>query len=546
MAEMMIRPATLAMLFALSAPLTAGTEALRPAEITLHSMAQIDHPVSTTNKAAQDRFNEGLTYIFAFNHDLAFTEFEKAVQLDPDLAMGYWGMALSLGQNINRDVTKENEIKAYGYVQQALKLSSKASKNEQAYIRALVARYTNDPSADLIPLRSKYREAMKEVVSTYAEDLDAACLYSESILNLTPWDYWTSDGKPTSSGTTEAIEILAAVLRRNPDHIGANHYYIHAWEASPTPERALLSAYRLTALLPASGHLLHMPCHIFVLVGDYQSAIKTSLNAIQADQNYIQQYGLNGEYPLHYLSHNIFILSRAYMFAEDYDKAFKTALSLVDFLGPHLDKMPNMAPMTLLPLEINLYFHRWQELLTYQLPAVTTPYMKTFFHFAKAVAYTYLGDFASAQKETALMIKEKQNVSDKELIAKNPAPKVLSVAELVLKAALAEAQKQPAQQIAYLTEAAAIQARFNYDEPPSWYIPLQIPLGKALLEQKRFSEAAQVFEMALSKLQRNGRLLYGLTLGLKGQGLTWNAFWTERETKAALKQASAPLTLDNL
>jgi tetratricopeptide (TPR) repeat protein len=507
-------------------------------------MRQIYHPVSTTNWAAQNSFDKGLTYLFAFNHDVAFREFERASQLDPTLAMAYWGMALAIGQNINEDVTPENELKAYHFTQKALKLSFGASASEQAYIKALATRYTNDPSADLIPLRYNYRDAMKKVAAEYFEDLDAASLYAESILDLTPWKYWTLDGKP-EKGTLEALEVISSVLRRNPDHIGANHFNIHAWEASPTPERALLSAYRLMTLLPESGHLLHMPCHIFVFVGNYEDAIKTSKNAIAADRQYIQQYGVEG-YPLHYLSHNLYVLARIYMLAEDYQNAINTAFELNQFVQPHVEHMQGHSTYGIVPLEIYLYFHRWKELLTYQLPNTKSPYAQAYWHFSRAVAYAHLGDLDSAQKEEALMQQAKQNLTDDELIAQNPAPKVFYVAELVLKANLASAQKQQSAQIDYLTQAVEAQDKFEYDEPPSWYTPIRSQLGKALLQQERYQEATQVFETALKEYQRNGRLLFGLTLSLKGQGLSWNAFWTQREMTAALRRSLHPLTLDDL
>jgi len=509
-------------------------------------MQQIYHPVSTTNAAAQQSFDRGLTYLFAFNHDIAYKEFQKAAQLDPNLAMAYWGMALALGQNINQDVTPENEIKCYNYAQQALKLSSGASPSEQAYINAVVTRYSNDPSADLIALRFKYREAMKKVAQEYDKDLDAACLYAESILDLDPWKYWTWDGKP-KEGTPEAIEILDSVLRQNPDHIGANHYYIHVWEASPIPERALMSAVRLTTLFPESGHLLHMPCHIFVLVGDYETAIKTSKNAIAADRQYIQENGMSGEYPLMYLSHNIYVLTRSYMLSEDYENALKTAMELNKYIQPHFDEMAEVAALSIVPLEVYLYFHKWKELLEYKLPQTDkSGYAQAYWHFSRAVAFANLGDLESAQKEESLMQQAKQKITEAEIISKNPAMDVFKVAEVSLKATFASAKKQQSEHIDYLSKAIEAQDHLAYDEPPPWYIPIRSQLGKVLLQQERYSEAAKVFETALKQLQRNGRLLFGLTQALKGQNLLWNAYWTEREMTAALKIASQPLTLNEL
>ncbi len=505
----------------------------------------IDHPVSTKNPEAQKCFNIGLTYVFAYNHDYAFRQFEKASQLDPNLAMAYWGMALALGQNINVDVTPENEVKAYGYIQTALSLLSNASPVEQAYIKALAQRYTNDPSADLVPLRFTYRDAMKKVASTYPEDLDAACLYAESILNLDPWKYWTWDGKP-KEGTMEAIHLLKSVLNRNPFHVGANHFYIHCWEESPTPEEALSSAFRLTQLNLASGHLLHMPCHIFILCGYYNEAVQTSKKAIAADHHYIKEYGIEGEYPLHYLPHNLRILSRVQMLSENYEKAMEVSNELNQFVEPYFQKMPHLLKYRTVPMEINLYFHRWQELLAMPKPPPLFPFTDAYWHFSRAMAYLQLGNKEGYQKERELMVASKQKIKPDEEIANNPAVEIINLAEILLDAAVAHAQNNQSEYINQLHKAVDKQDRFDYDEPPPWYVPIRIELGKALMEAKRYQEAEEVFKKGLSELQRNGRLLFGLTLSLKAQGQEWNAFWTEWEAKAALKNATQPLTLDRL
>ena len=511
----------------------------------LPSMSEIYHPVSTTNPAAQQSFNKGLTYIFAFNHDIAYREFANAARLDPKLAMAYWGMALALGQNINQDVTPDNEIKCYEYSQKALQLSENASPVEQAYIKALVVRYTNNPNANLIPLRYKYKDAMKKLSNAYPEDLDAASLYAESILDLDPWRYWTWDGK-ANEGTMDAIGVLDFVLQRNPLHIGANHYYIHAWEEAPTPGRALMSAQRLTYLLPESGHLLHMPCHIFLLVGDYDEAIKTNTKAIAADRQYIQENGMtNGDYPIHYLSHNLTILSRSYMLTEQYNQAMQAALEINEFLQPYFEKMPHLAPYILVPIEVNLYFHRWNELLAYA-PKTSVPSVLAYWHFSRAVAYLQSGNLDAAQKERMLMQKSMREITKMEEIAKNPAKNVLDLADVILNADFAHAQKHESEYIDYLRKAVDMQDKLYYDEPPAWYIPIRVQLGKALLEQKHYVEAEDVFKKGLTQWQRNGRLLFGLYISVKGQGRDWDAINIQREMTAALKNAPRPLQLDDL
>lgn len=488
---------------------------------TLHlfSGEVIDHPVSTSNPEAQKRFNLGLTYIYAYNHDYAYRQFEKAAELDPSLAMAYWGMALALGQNINEDVTPENEKTAYNYSQKALSLSKNASPVEQDYIKALVQRYTNDLKTDLVKLRFIYRDAMKKVAEKYTEDLDAATLYAESILNLDPWKYWTWDGKPRD-GTLEAISVLKSVLDRNPYHVGANHYFIHAWEESETPEQALISAFRLSNLNLEAGHLLHMPCHIFILCGYYKEAIETSKRAIEADKKYIQQYGNEG-YPLHYLSHNLKILTRAYMLAEDYENAIKTGMELTQYLLPYYEGMPHLSKFMITPVEINLYFYKWNEVLELPMPPTKSPFVLAFWHFGRALANFHLGNSEAFKKEKEEMLAFKQKIPQEEEIANNKASNIIDLAELVLDAG---------GDIELLKKAVDWQDRFYYDEPPPWYISLRIELGNALLKEKRYQDAEVVFKKALSEQQRNGRLLDGLYESLKGQRKDWDAGWVKRET----------------
>lgn len=503
-------------------------------------MNEIYHPVSTTNKEAQRHFNRGLTYIFAFNHDIAFREFELAAKEDPNLAMAYWGMALALGQNVNEDITPENEVRCYNYIQQALRLSSSASTSERDYIEALAQRYTNNPSANLIQLRFTYRDAMKKLSEKYPEDLDAAAMYAESILDLDPWKWWTNDGQPRE-GTNDAIKALEFILSRDPDHIGANHYYIHAWEESPTPERALMSAHRLQSLLPESGHLMHMSCHIFLPVGDYESALKASLSAIAQDKAYISNVGMSaGTYPIHYLTHNTYVLTRTYILMQDYGNAIKTALEVTQFVEPYLEKMPHLVSYANIPLEVYLYFNKWNEILAHPLQSKVAS-VQAYWHFSRAMAYASLGDLDSAKKEKVLMDQFQVQIMPVEEIAKNPASKVLELAGIMLDATISHANKNNYEYIDNLKKAIAAQDKLNYDEPPAWYIPMRQVLGFAYLEQQQYPEAQAAFEKTLKTLQRNGRTLYGLSKSLKAQNRTMDAYWVEREMTAALKNSTTTL-----
>src|SRR5947209_14020979 len=270
----------------------------------------LHHPVSTRSPEAQRFFDQGLRLVYAFNHEEAVRSFQRAAELDPDCPMAYWGMALALGPNINADVDPEREKLAYEAIQKALPLAAKVSEPERAYIGAMAKRYTSDPKADLKKLNVDYRNAMAEVIKRYPDDPDAATFYAESIMLLRPWQYWSADGKP-AEGTLELVAVLEAVLKRNPDHVGANHFYIHAVEASLHPEWALPSAQRLKVLTPAAGHLVHMPAHIDIRTGNYEAAARANVYAAEADREYFKKAGTQSMYAMMYYSHNLHFLTMA-------------------------------------------------------------------------------------------------------------------------------------------------------------------------------------------------------------------------------------------
>ena len=288
-----------AALMALCGGVTGKEQARKEAEPPprlMSGLGDVHHPVSTKNKQAQDFFDQGLKFVYGFNHDEARRSFQEAARLDPKLAMAWWGVALTLGPNYNLPVDQENEKAGYEAVQKALSLATNASEPERAYINALVVRYTNDPKTDLHQLDRTYADAMGKLANRYPDDLDAATLYAESIMNLNPWKLWTPDGK-AAPGTDEIVAVLESVLKRDPNHLGANHYYIHAMEASPNPERAMASADRLAQLAPAAGHLVHMPAHIYSRTGDHFAAAKANESAAEADRKFLAETHQSGVYP---------------------------------------------------------------------------------------------------------------------------------------------------------------------------------------------------------------------------------------------------------
>ena len=308
---------------------------LNPQYIGLH------HPVKASQILAQLYFDQGLTFLYAFNHDAAYWSFLRASEVDPEMAMAYWGMAFSLGSNINMEITSERSKIAYEVIQKAIQRSANGPENEKDYIQALARRYSKDPNADKKQLAIQYSQAMQKLSNKYQDDPDAAVLYAASILEIDPWHQWSLDGKPFE-GTIEAVRTLESVLRRNPDHVGANHYYIHAVEGSSHPEFALKAADRLRKLLPSSGHILHMPSHIYLLVGDYAQAASTNEEAIAADREYIRNYGMDGIYPLSYLPHNLFFLSRAYAMEGRFEDALQAANELAAFYLSYFNEMEGL------------------------------------------------------------------------------------------------------------------------------------------------------------------------------------------------------------
>lgn len=502
----------------------------------------MDHPVTTNNLEAQDFFNQGLTLIYAFNHDAAYWSFQKAAQLDPDLAMAYWGMALALGQNINIDIDLERERIATNLITKAVDLTKTARVNasEKAYIEALAQRYSDDPKADRAKLALAYFEAMKQLTLKFPYDPDGATLFAESGLDLNPWKQWDDQGNP-KPGTLEIVEVLENILKWYPNHLGANHYYIHAVEASSYPERALMSAHRLLDMLPDSGHILHMPGHIFLLVGDYHLAAECNVRAVETDKRYIRDFGRDGIYPLHYLSHNLYFLSRAYSMEGRPEDAKRIADELYQFYVPFFKKMPELEYYAPTPLFVLLRFNKWKEILD-QPPLPAEMKMAVCLeHFIRAMAYASLNEIADAEKEQNVFVESIKKLPDDATFGNNKASPIMSIARLVLEAKLAEMGEDPEKAVKLLQQAVTIQDQLGYNEPPDWSIPVRECLGDLLLKNKLYAEAEKVFRRDLEKHPRSGRSLFGLLLSLKGQNRETDAFWIQQSFDKAWRYSSIPL-----
>jgi tetratricopeptide (TPR) repeat protein len=507
-------------------------------------MGSHHHPVSTTNAEAQKFFDQGFSFVYAFNHEEAIRSFKRAAELDPKMAMAHWGIALALGPNINLDVDPEREKAAYEAVHKARSLTAGASENERTYIEALVKRYSIDPQADLKKLAVDYKNAMGDLVKRYPDDLDAATLYAESAMNLHPWKFWTADGKP-AEGTEEIVATLESVLRRDPNHIGAVHYYIHAVEASSHPERALAYAPKLPSLVPAAGHLVHMPAHIYARTGDYQAAALSNKDAARVDEAYMKAHGAGGLYPAMYYSHNLHFLAIAESMSGRFAEALAAAHQLEAYVGPQVKAMPMLEGfMTVSPLLL-VRFNRWDDIEKLAAPDKNMVGTTAVWHFARGMAFTGKGRAKEAAAELDALIATQKLIPADASFGLNSASHVLQIAQKVLAARIAE-RNDSKQAIALLRSAAELEDSLSYDEPQAWFLPMREFLGAALMRGGDYAGAEKVFRADLEKNRRNGRSLFGLMEALKAQKKNHEAMLVKEQFEGAWKNADTKLTMDLL
>ncbi|MEH1919169.1 tetratricopeptide repeat protein [Nostoc sp.] len=500
----------------------------------ISGLGTIHHPVSTSNPQAQEFFDQGLNLIYAFNHDEAVRSFQYAAKLDPHLAIAYWGIALALGPNINSAIDPNRELAAYQAVQQALALSSQASTRERDYITALAKRYSQNADADLYQLALYYAKAMGNLVKRYPDDLDAATLYAESLMDLHPWQHWTKDGKPQPD-TEEIVAVLESVLKRNPNHAGANHYYIHAVEASPSPERALVSANRLGTLAPAAGHLVHMPSHIYFRVGDYEGAMQANKQAIAQDDIYIKKYQVQGTYPMMYYNHNVDFFMVASSMAGKYQDALQAAEQLVanaTAIDPYAPMLEGFLGSKML---IQTRFSDWDAILKTPAPEAKLPTTSALWHFARGMASAATGKLEDAASESRALLAAKQGISTTATIGFSPANRILDIASKVLDAKIAREKHDYESAILLLEKAVAAEDALDYVEPPDWYFPTRESLGAVLLAKGDYREAEKVFRADLKKYPHNGRSLFGLQASLQALGKEEAAQVVKAELETAWK-----------
>ncbi len=506
-------------------------------------LGNVDHPVTTKNAEAQKFFNQGLAYLYAFNHAEGINSFRHAAELDPDMAMAYWGISLGLGSNYNVTANEQQLTDAYENLQKAIALGAKASQADRDYIAALSKRYAKDPKTDRAKLASDYKTAMSELVKKYPDDLDAATLYAESMMNLRPWQLWSLDGKP-AEGTLEILAVLEGVLKRNPRHTGANHYYIHAIEASPNPERGLAAADRLLGLAPNAGHLVHMPSHIYLRTGDHDVAVKSNDLAIVADRRYIEKSGATGVYPLMYYNHNIHMLAAAHTGGGNFAGAVKAARDLETNVGPNVKAMPMLEMFMPYPLVTLARFHKWDDILAYSQPAADLRVTTAYWRLARGLAFNEKGKIREAETEHAALEAVVRTIPADAGFGNSSAHGVLKVATELLAGEVAFAKGDTRTGVDALRRAVAAEDLVNYNEPPDWHLPTREWLGRALMRSGDHAAAESVFRKEIEKNPKNGRALFGLAEALSKQGKDTSAELVRREFEAAWKNADTKLSAD--
>jgi tetratricopeptide (TPR) repeat protein len=494
------------------------------------NLGGVTYRVATANPQAQRYFDQGLRLVYAFNHAEAVRSFRKAQKLDPGCAMCFWGEALTFGPNINMPMAAEALKPALAAVERARALAAGAPEKERTLIAAMARRYSPDPTVPQAAGDLAFAVAMADAAGRYPDDDEIAVLYAESLMNLAPWDYWEADRKTAKGKMADGIGTLERVLARNPNHPAAIHLYIHAVEASDTPQRAEPGADRLATLMPGAGHLVHMPSHIYYRIGRYKDSLAVNREAIAADEAYLRAVKAEGLYPGGYYPHNVhFLMVSAQIMGEA-----ATALAAADKLAAvATDQAARIVPWVQ-PIKAAPYFAYAQlappqQALALPEPAADLPFVVATWRYARGEAHAAMGDLARAGEEADAIARLVATGDFRVLTdAGIPAAEPLRVGELVVRARIAQGKGDLAGAERLLTEAVALQDRLPYFEPPFFYYPVRQTLGATLLTQGKAAEAERAFQAALLEAPNNGQALWGLREAQTAQGDRAGAAATQR------------------
>lgn len=503
------------------------------------------HPITTDSELAQRYFDQGLVLAFGFNHPEAHRSFLQAAELDPGAAMAWWGAAWVLGPNINTAMNPENATKAWELLQKARAAASKASAREQAYIKALTKRYGPEAVEDRSSRDEAFARAMGQVAADHPDDLDAQVIHAESLMNLTPWDYWRENGEPKAR-TETLLKTLKSVLQRKPDHPHANHLIIHTVEAGD-PSQGLDAARRLEDLVPAAGHLVHMPAHIYIRVGQYHNATQANLNAIEADQHYLEQVDPQSVYRLGYVPHNYhFGWSTATLEGRS-ELAIRLAQEMAGMVDAETMRLRPLATLQhywITPVYAYVRFGKWDRILNLEEPAEDLIYPRAVYHYARGMAHTRQGDQQAAKAELEKLDELRTDPSLKWVTVWdiNKSRHILDIASLSLAGEIAATGGDFEVAIDKLERAVEREDALNYDEPPSWHYPTRQALGAVLLQANQPDRAEEVYRQDLLEFPDNGWSLFGLMKALRQQGHVQEARDVQHRFLDAWQHADVVLT----
>lgn len=524
----------------------AGPSGAAPARTTLlGNLGHYSRAITTSSPDAQRFFDEGLTLLYGFNHEEAFRSFARAAALDERAPMPHWGMALALGTNYNDTATPDRLQQAFAHLEAARSRAANGSEVERAFVAALAQRYVATPGdggdGQQAAREQAYATAMGEVSTRFPDDLDAATLYAESLMNLHPWKLYALDGTP-QPGTAEIVAILERVVQRNPQHPGANHYYIHAVEASTAPERASDHAKRLETLVPGAGHLVHMPAHIYQRTGDYLAAAKSNADAASIDEQYVKATGATGMYPLMYYGHNLQFQSASAMMAGNYAEARDAGRKTAELVEPLANDVTMLEPFALQEVIVHVRFGRWADALAAPAPPANRSIQTALSHYLRGVAQVEQGHLLDAASEQQAF-EAAAGALPKDAIysAVNQAPAVLDVARQDLAARIAWAKKERPAAIAAWTRAIAAEDALSYNEPADWLLPEREALGTALLKAGQSKAAEAAFRADLARNRQSPRSLFGLWKSLDAQGRASDAAAARTAFEAAWRGADVTL-----
>mgnify|MGYP001206003107 FL=1 len=488
------------------------------------AMGDYHMPITTADSDAQRYFDQGMVLAFGFNHAESIRSFRAAQTLDPTCAMCFWGEALATGPNINVTsngkaiMASTERASARAAIDQALALMDDVSPKEQDWIRALDQRYDGQADTPRDPLDRAWANALADMASRYPDDTTVASVYAEALMNTMPWDYWGPDGE-AKPNTQAVIASLEAVMDADPDHPLALHLYIHALEASSNAAKAEPAADRLANLVPGSGHLVHMPSHIYFRVGRYQDSVLANIRAAEVDEAYIAQCNAQGFYPALYYPHNIhFLWASATMQGQSALSLDSARRVVANVRVEQVEQFPTIQFFRTVPMLSLVRFARWEEILEEPKPYEPFAFAHAIWHYGRGVAHAALGDAGAARVELAAIEGLESEVDEIFMGNVYPARDLLGIAKSLLRGEMAYRSGDAANAVLAFEEAVALQDALPYTEPPFWYYPTRQSLGAALMASNRLAEAQAVFEEDLEQYPMNGWSMYGLAEALRRQG----------------------------